>query len=137
MITMSEIPTRLREYAAMTSMAAPFRVVLEAAANEIERLRLSVVNAEDRAEAADNEAMRLQEQVRHLEHNIANIIRALDEADPLIANLIGGGEFAGAYPVGSSKEQAIENWQRRAVMRDADEKSYADLRASGGIVGAP
>lgn len=45
------------------------------APDEIERLRLCVTNAEDRAEAADNEAMRLQEKVRHLEHNLANIIR--------------------------------------------------------------
>lgn len=32
------LPQLLREYAALTSMAAPYRVVLETSANEIERL---------------------------------------------------------------------------------------------------
>lgn len=45
------------------------------APDEIERLNLALAQAGDRAEAADAEAMRLQEQVRHLEHNLANIIR--------------------------------------------------------------
>lgn len=56
----------------------------------------------------------------------------LDEADALIANLLGVGELAGAYPEGTSKETAMHSWQRRGLDRHhVNEQSPQEERKDG------
>ena len=76
--------------------------LLNRAANEINQLRLTVQHEADCVESADDEAMRRG--------------HSLDEADALIMELVGV-PFPVAYPTGSSKATAMQNWKARCVKR--------------------
>lgn len=51
------------------------------------------------------------------EAEIDRLHAELDEADAYIANLLGIGELAGAWPEGSSRDKANASFQRRSVER--------------------